>query len=196
MATTKFNTELLNKADQFLGEGLYISISPDIGVEYANMRAFNKDLAGVPKATKQLLDSRGKSDGSEYSKTISDNKMVTSTSIMKGLDVDGNYMARGQNVLPLNLSKLKKTYLVKDDKDRRWVVDNIEKLKKEGYDSVAFDDFSDRSKQIVVFPEYVNRVQKLSDEDIPLGGKKLTPKEEGFRKGGAIYNLQKRVGKK
>jgi hypothetical protein len=192
MATTKFNTELLNKADQFLGEGLYITIDPNIAVEYANMRAFNKDLLGLPKSTEQLLDSRGKNDGSTYAKTISDNKIVTTTSIIKGKDVDGNYMARGQNVLPVNLSKLEKTYLVKNDKDRKWVLSNIDKLKKAGYDSVAFDNFSDRSKQIVVFPEHVYKVQKLSNEDIPLGGKKLTSKEEGFRKGGAIYNLRKR----
>jgi hypothetical protein len=196
MATTKFDTDMLNKKDQFLGEGLYITIDPDIAVQYANMRSVNKDLTGISEALENIFKQKKLDDGTEFSRIISDNRVVTTNTLLEGKDIYGEPIQKGQNVLPLDLSKLKKTYLVTDERDRLWAIKNQDKLKEAGYDSIAFDNFNDRSKQIVVFPEHVDKVQKLSNEDIPLGGKKLTPKEEGFRKGGAIYNLQKRVGKK
>ena len=196
MATTKFDTDMLNKKDQFLGEGLYVTIDPDIAVQYANMRSVNKDLKSVSEAAENIFKQKKLDDGTEFSRIISDNRVVTTNTLLKGKDIYGEPILKGQNVLPLDLSKLKKTYLVTDNDDRLWAIKNQDKLKEAGYDSIAFDNFNDRSKQIVVFPEHVYKVQKLSNEDIPLGGKKLTSKEEGFRKGGAIYNLQKRVGKK
>jgi hypothetical protein len=111
-------------------------------------------------------------DGTTFSRIISDNRVVTTNTLLEGKDIYGEPILKGQNVLPLDLSKLEKTYLVTDNDDRLWAIKNQDKLKEAGYDSIAFDNFNDRSKQIVVFPEHVDKVQKLSNEDIPLGGKK------------------------
>jgi hypothetical protein len=172
MVTTKFNTDMLNKKDQFLGEGLYVTIDPDIAVQYANMRSVNKDLKGISEALENIFKQKKLDDGTEFSRIISDNRVVTTNTLLEGKDIYGEPILKGQNVLPLDLSKLKKTYLVTDERDRLWAIKNQDKLKEAGYDSIAFDDFNDRSKQIVIFPEHVERVRKLTDDSVPLGGKK------------------------
>ena len=57
------------------------------------------------------------------------------------------------------MGDLTKPYIVKNNKDRLYVKDNIDKIKEEGYDSIVFRDFGDNSQQILVFPEHIKKVK-------------------------------------
>ena len=77
---------------------------------------------------------------------------------MAGMDIDGNSILAGQNISRFDLGGLRKPFIVNNNKQRLYAKENIEKLKEEGYDSIIFRDFEDRSQQILVFPEHINKV--------------------------------------
>ena len=142
-----FDIDFARKQDQFMGEGFYFTIDPNIASEYANMRAFKDfDIEGSDGKGGSLLRKR-------------DSGVLTSTSkLLEGLDIDDNPIAMNQSISRFDLSGLEKPYVVKNNKDRLYLKDNIEKIKKQGYDSVLFAEFGDRSKQIMVFPEHMDKI--------------------------------------
>ena len=77
---------------------------------------------------------------------------------MKGVDIEGNPLQSGQNISRFNLENIEKPYVIKNNKQRLYAKENIDKLKEEGYDSILFKDFDDRSQQILVFPEHISKV--------------------------------------
>ena len=142
-----FDINFARKQDQFMGEGFYFTMDPVIAGEYANIRGFKDfDLEGSDGKGGSLLRKR-------------DTGVLTSTSkLLEGLDIDDNPLAVNQSVSRFDLSGLEKPYVVKNNKDRLYVKDNIAKIKKQGYDSVLFAEFGDRSKQIMVFPEHMDKI--------------------------------------
>ena len=77
--------------------------------------------------------------------------------------------------------------------------ENINKIKEEGYDSILFKDFEDRSQQILVFPEHINKVSspgaKKVVEDtteripiMPVNQANLEEKGFEFNPGGEYVN--------
>ena len=142
-----FDIDFARKQDQFMGEGFYFTIDPNIASEYANMRAFKDfDIEGSDGKGGSLLRKR-------------DSGVLTSTSkLLEGLDIDDNPIAMNQSISRFDLSGLEKPYVVKNNKDRLYLKDNIEKIKKQGYDSVLFAEFGDRSKQIMVFPKHMDKI--------------------------------------
>ena len=151
----------MNKRDQFISPGAYFSLEPTEAIKHANKRAI-RDLQVVP----------GQGNKPVYYRTPNGER-VTVQSILDGTDVHGAPINAGQNIIPVNLANLDKTYMIKNNKDRLWVKDNWEQLQAEGYDSVAFKNFSDNQKQIVVFPEHIGKVIK----DIDL--RSIMPNWEG-----------------
>jgi len=158
-----FDIDFARKQDQFMGEGFYFTIDPNIASEYANMRAFKDfDIEGSDGKGGSLLRKR-------------DSGVLTSTSkLLEGLDIDDNPIAMNQSISRFDLSGLEKPYVVKNNKDRLYLKDNIEKIKKQGYDSVLFAEFGDRSKQIMVFPEHMDKIDttemasvKRADVEMP-----------------------------
>ena len=168
-----FDIGFARKQDQFLGEGYYFTIDPKVAEEYANMRAL--DLGGSAKtarnikgqeAIKLMNDPKATHVGSAFTTTPSKamitvdqaGNYVTPSSIMGGTDIYGNPISKGQNIARFNLSNLEKPFLVKTAADRKRLKENFQEIKDEGYDSVLFADFKDRSKQIMVFPEHIAKV--------------------------------------
>jgi len=152
MSVTRYDKELSNPKDMFLGPGFYVTIEPKIAGEYANFRAIKgKIVPSTKDQKKRLLETK---EGQVFKED--------SQEIAKGLDIEGKPINAGQNVLPLDISKLEKTYMVKDNKDRLWAIKNRDKLIEQGYDSIAFENFADRSKQIVIFPKAVHKVKGLA----------------------------------
>jgi hypothetical protein len=149
-----FDINFARPQDQFLGEGFYFTIDPKVAEEYANIRAI-KDLEDIPSS---VASRAGLPKGAM--RTPQGN-IVTTDSMMKGVDVKGNAIAAGQNIARFDLGGIKKPYVVKSNKDRLWAKENINKLKEDGYDSILFDDFKDRSKQIMVFPEYIDTIKSM-----------------------------------
>ena len=145
-----FDIKFGRRQDEFLGEGFYFTLDPKVASEYANMRAINQ------------LDIVGKQGGQGlYSYRPTGQKVTTST-LLKGVDIDGNPIPVGQQVAKFDLSKLENPYVVKTTKDRIYLKENFQKIKDEGYDSVLFDNFKDRSKQIMVFPEHIGKIDEGS----------------------------------
>ena len=149
-----FDINFARPQDQFLGEGFYFTIDPKVAEEYANIRAI-KDLKHIPPS---VASRAGFPRGAM--RTPQGN-IVTTDSIMKGMDVEGNPILAGQNIARFDLGGIKKPYVVKSNKDRLWAKENINKLKEDGYDSILFDDLQDRSKQIMVFPEYIDKIKSM-----------------------------------
>ena len=149
-----FDINFARPQDQFLGEGFYFTIDPKVAEEYANIRAI-KDLTHIPPS---VASRAGFPRGAM--RTPQGN-IVTTDSIMKGMDVEGNPILAGQNIARFDLGGIKKPYIVKSNKDRLWAKENINKLKEDGYDSILFDDLQDRSKQIMVFPEYIDKIKSM-----------------------------------
>lgn len=141
-----FDMSFGNPNDQFMGEGFYFTIDPRMAEEYANLRA-TKDFQPI---------SGGRGDTLFINPETKEK--ATTSSLMKGVDVEGNPLLAGQNISRFDLGGLSKPFIVNNNKQRLYAKENIEKLKEEGYDSIIFRDFEDRSQQILVFPEYINRV--------------------------------------
>ena len=166
-----FDINFARTNDQFLGEGFYFTLDPAIASEYASLRSigrnFEKTIKGdaarkiltTPNVQKQFIGGLGKdvsvhvTPGGDY---------VTVGSIMKGKNIYGEDIAQGQYVSRFNLSNLKKPYVVRTEKQRKELKDKIPELKEQGYDSVLFADFKDRSKQIMVFPEHMDKIDTSS----------------------------------
>ena len=68
----------------------------------------------------------------------------------------------GQSVSRFDLSNIEKPYVVRTEKQRKELKAKIPQLKEEGYDAVLFADFKDRSKQIMVFPEHMDKIDTSS----------------------------------
>ena len=100
---------------------------------------------------------------------------ATLDDLMAGMDIDGNSILAGQNISRFDLGGLRKPFIVNNNKQRLYAKENIEKLKEEGYDSIIFRDFEDRSQQILVFPEHIGKVAGK----IPYAGKQM-------KKGGSV----------
>jgi len=166
-----FDINFARKNDQFLGEGFYFTLDPEIASEYASLRSigrnFEKTIKGdaarkiltAPNVQKQFVGGLGKdvsvhvTPGGDY---------VTVGSIMKGKNIYGEDIAAGQQVGRFDLSELQKPYVVRTEKQRKELKDKIPELKEQGYDSVLFADFKDRSKQIMVFPEHMDKIDTSS----------------------------------
>ena len=163
-----FDIKFGRQQDEFLGEGFYFTLEPKIASEYANMRAIN-----------QLVDA-GKKDGQGLYIYKPTGQKVTTGSLLKGMDIDGKPITAGQQIAKFDLSKLQKPYVVKTLKDRKYLKQNFQKIKDEGYDSVLFADFKDRSKQIMVFPEHIGKVDTGSGavKQATTSGQRYVPKEE------------------
>ena len=96
---------------------------------------------------------------------------ATLASLMRGVDIEGNPLLAGQNISRFDLGGLRKPFIVNNNKQRLYAKENIEKLKEEGYDSIMFREFEDRSQQILVFPEHINKVVfKYAGGQIKKGG--------------------------
>lgn len=149
-----FDMSLVNPNDQFMGEGIYLSINPKTAEGYANLRA-NKDF------NQKMPDSFSKDRklGEGAFRNPDTGQIATTSGIEKGLDIEGNSLLfKGQNISRFDLSGIQKPFIVKNNKDRLYAKKNIEKLKEEGYDSIIFRNFEDRSEQILIFPEHVNKI--------------------------------------
>ncbi len=145
-----FNIDFGRKQDEFLGEGFYFTIDPKVASEYANMRAINE------------LDIIGSKGGEGLYKYRPTGQTVTTSSLLKGMDVDGKSVSVGQQVGKFDLSGIENPLIVRTNKQRLDAKENIAKIKEAGYDSIIFDNFKDRSKQILVFPEHIGKVDKDS----------------------------------
>ena len=154
------------KQDQFLGEGFYFTIDPKIAKEYANMRAINQleklspeQRARIPELIqKKLVTPKEVKEGAVHNFK---GEIVKVDGILKNKNVEGKSLGNlGQNVKEFEID-VKKPYVVKTEKQRRELKDKTAELKAQGYDSVVFDSFKDRSKQIMVFPEYIDKIKKV-----------------------------------
>lgn len=142
-----FDINFARKNDQFLGEGFYFTLDPKVAEEYSNLRAFRDfDVGPIQKGKDPILTHR------------ETGQKTTVGNLQKGLDAEGNRLAMGQTISRFDLSKLDKPFIVRTQADRKKLKENFQKIKDEGYDSVLFADFKDRSKQIMVFPEHMNKI--------------------------------------
>lgn len=146
-----FDIGFARKNDQFLGEGFYFTLDPKVAEEYANLRAFRDfDVGPIQKGKDPVLTHR------------ETGKKTTVANLQKGLDIEGNPLTMGQSVSRFDLSNIEKPYVVRTEKQRKELKAKIPQLKEEGYDAVLFADFKDRSKQIMVFPEHINKIDTSS----------------------------------
>lgn len=146
-----FDIGFARKNDQFLGEGFYFTLDPKVAEEYANLRAFRDfDVSPLQKGKDPVLTHR------------ETKKKTTVANLQRGLDIEGNPLAMGQSVSRFDLSNIEKPYVVRTEKQRKELKAKIPQLKEEGYDAVLFADFKDRSKQIMVFPEHINKIDTSS----------------------------------
>ena len=171
-----FDIDFGNPNDQFMGEGFYFTINPKVAEEYANIRA-TKDFNPVDGGRGDTLFINPKTK-----------EKATTASLMKGVDIEGNPLQAGQNISRFNLENIEKPYIIKNNKQRLYAKENIDKLKEEGYDSILFKDFDDRSQQILVFPEHISKVSGNTTKET------VTKKS----KGGSViesnpYNYQARA---
>lgn len=164
---TFFDIGFARKNDQFLGEGFYFTLDPKVAEEYANLRAFRDfDVSPIQKGKDPVLTHR------------ETGKKTTVANLQKGLDVDGNPLTMGQSVSRFDLSNIEKPYVVRTEKQRKELKAKIPQLKEEGYDAVLFADFKDRSKQIMVFPEHINKIDTSSMAG-RMGTESVSPLEIG-----------------
>ena len=163
------------KQDQFLGEGFYFTIDPKIAKEYANMRAINQlekltpeQRARLPELLeKKVVTPKEIKEGAVHNFK---GEIVKVDGVLNNKNVEGIPLKNeGQNIKEFTLD-VTNPYVVKTDKQRRDLKKNIDKIKAEGYDSVVFDSFKDRSKQIMVFPEYMDKIKKVGAVDFNKGG--------------------------
>lgn len=162
-----FDIGFARKNDQFLGEGFYFTLDPKVAEEYANLRAFRDfDVGPIQKGKDPVLTHR------------ETGKKTTVANLQKGLDVDGNPLTMGQSVSRFDLSNIEKPYVVRTEKQRKELKAKIPQLKEEGYDAVLFADFKDRSKQIMVFPEHINKIDTSSMAG-RMGTESVSPLEIG-----------------
>ena len=163
------------KQDQFFGEGFYFTIDPKIAREYANIRTI-KDFEKLNPAQRarlpELLEKKVVTPKEIKTGAIHNFKgeMVKVENILKNQNVEGKPLGNlGQNIKEFNLD-VKNPYVVKSNKQRVYLKNNIDKIKARGYDSVIYDNFSDRSKQIMVFPEHLDKIKKVGAVDFNKGG--------------------------
>ena len=182
-----FDIEFGNPKDQFLGEGFYFTINPKVAEEYANLRA-TKDFTEIPG---------GRGDSLYYNPKTKEK--ATTGSLMEGKTIEGDPILKGQNVARFDLRDIDKPFVVNNNKQRLYAKENINKIKEEGYDSILFKDFEDRSQQILVFPEHINKVSspgaKKVVEDtteripiMPVNQANLEEKGFEFNPGGEYVN--------
>ena len=144
-----FDIDFAHPLDQFLGEGHYLTINPKRAERYANIRA-SADLGFRPVRG-------GRGDTRYYSDEL--DTFTNTENLLKGLDEKGKPFLSGQTIARFDVSKLEKPFIVDTNKKRLYAKRNIDKLKEEGYDSIIFKDFSDKSQQILVFPEHIKKVK-------------------------------------
>ena len=149
-----FDIEFGNPKDQFLGEGFYFTINPKVAEEYANLRA-TKDFTEIPG---------GRGDSLYYNPKTKEK--ATTGSLMEGKTIEGDPILKGQNIARFDLRNINKPFIVNNNKQRLYAKENINKIKEEGYDSILFKDFEDRSQQILVFPEHINKVSSPSTKKV------------------------------
>ena len=149
-----FDIEFGNPKDQFLGEGFYFTINPKVAEEYANLRA-TKDFKKI---------TGGKGDSLYYNPKTEER--ATTGSLMEGKTIEGDPILKGQNIARFDLRDIDKPFVVNNNKQRLYAKENINKIKEEGYDSILFKDFEDRSQQILVFPEHINKVSSPSAKKV------------------------------
>ena len=168
-----FDITFGNPNDEFLGQGFYFTINPTRAGEYANIRAI-KDL-GKPLTKNEEYElglnpiGQGSQREGTHRRAVSDpNRILTTESVLKGQDIEGNPLGSGQQVVKVDLSNIENPFVVRTNKQRLQAKENIEGLKEQGYDSIIFDDLTDRSQQILVFPEHIDKVKSTLS---PLSGR-------------------------
>jgi hypothetical protein len=169
-----FDIQFGNPNDQFMGEGFYFTINPKVAEEYANLRS-NKDFQPIRKADPSRPGKM--KDTGEYINPKTKEK-ATTASLMKGVDIEGKPLLGGQNISRFNLENIEKPYVIKNNKQRLYAKENIDKLKEEGYDSILFKDFDDRSQQILVFPEHISKVSGNTTKEAIRENISVFPKPE------------------
>jgi hypothetical protein len=148
-----FDKKRIHPTDQFLGEGFYFSLDKGIAREYANIRTIQfRHGADLPRSHPR------NTGGDTFGRDLLEGRLISTKSVLKGVDLDGKVFNRGQEIMEVDLAGLNKTYMLKGNADRLKVKGFVKELKEKGYDSVAFTNFSDRSKQIMVFPEAIDKV--------------------------------------
>ena len=168
-----FDITFGNPNDEFLGQGFYFTINPTRADEYANIRAI-KDL-GKPLTKNEEYElglnpiGQGSQREGIHRRSVSDpNRILTTESVLKGQDIEGNSLGSGQQIVKVDLSNIENPFVVRTNKQRLQAKQNIEGLKEQGYDSIIFDDLTDRSQQILVFPEHIDKVKSTL---APLSGR-------------------------
>jgi len=180
-----FDINFARTNDQFLGEGFYFTLDPEIASEYASIRGIGtvsntpetrvtpKDLrflvadTNVKPEYRRNVDSKKRDafgnpvpTGTLYK--TPEGQYYSMSGLQKGEDIYGEPIAKGQSISRFDLSNLKKPYVVRTEKQRKELKAKIPELKEQGYDSVLFADFKDRSKQIMVFPEHMDKIDTSS----------------------------------
>ena len=188
-----FDINFARKNDQFLGEGFYFTLDPEVASEYASIRGIKSERQIKGEQAKNILDDknvipseRGKKGSGTSVEVTPQGEYVTGGSMMKGQDIYGNPVSVGQYVGRFDLSNLEKPYVVRTEKQRKELKKMIPQLKEEGYDSILFADFKDRSKQIMVFPEHMDKINSDAINYAQGGAVPMKEQMEMFNEGGLL----------
>jgi hypothetical protein len=186
-----FDINFARKNDQFLGEGFYFTLDPEIASEYASIRGIKSERQIKGEQAKKILadenvipSERGKRGSGTSVEVTPQGEYVTGGSMMKGQDIYGNPVSVGQYIGRFDLSNLEKPYVVRTEKQRKELKKMIPQLKEEGYDSILFADFKDRSKQIMVFPEHMDKINSDAINYAQGGAVPMKEQMEMFEDGG------------
>jgi hypothetical protein len=186
-----FDINFARKNDQFLGEGFYFTLDPEVASEYASIRGIKSERQIKGEKAKKILadenvipSERGKRGSGTSVGVTPQGEYVTGGSMMKGQDIYGNPVSVGQYIGRFDLSNLEKPYVVRTEKQRKELKKIIPQLKKEGYDSILFADFKDRSKQIMVFPEHMDKINSEAINYAQGGAVPMKKQMELFADGG------------
>ena len=186
-----FDINFARKNDQFLGEGFYFTLDPEVASEYASIRGIKSERQIKGEQAKKILadenvipSERGKKGSGTSVEVTPQGEYVTGGSMMKGQDIYGNPVSVGQYIGRFDLSNLEKPYVVRTEKQRKELKKMIPQLKEEGYDSILFADFKDRSKQIMVFPEHMDKINSDAINYAQGGAVPMKEQMEMFEDGG------------
>jgi len=188
-----FDINFARKNDQFLGEGFYFTLDPEVASEYASIRGIKSERQIKGEKAKEILadenvipSERGKRGSGTSVEVTPQGEYVTGGSMMKGQDIYGNPVSVGQYIGRFDLSNLEKPYVVRTEKQRKELKKMIPQLKEEGYDSILFADFKDRSKQIMVFPEHMDKINSDAINYAQGGAVPMKEQMEMFEDGGLM----------
>jgi SAM-dependent methyltransferase len=132
-----FDINFARKNDQFLGEGFYFTLDPEVASEYASIRGIKSERQIKGEQAKKILadenvipSERGKRGSGTSVEVTPQGEYVTGGSMMKGQDIYGNPVSVGQYIGRFDLSNLEKPYVVRTENSkiglsRLWFFQNI-----------------------------------------------------------------------